>query len=175
MTRIADLPVIVALLVAVLLIAGSTLVVLGTLGLVRMRSFYDRLHPPTLGTSFGVLTMAAASMLLFSVLGGRLVVHEAVIAMLVMITTPVTLLMLGRASLRRDRAKGDPTLPEAVRESLAAKRQAQEAAQAEAIAAEKAADEAEAEAKGDGEGHAAGGEGKTAGGEASGTGAERQG
>src|SRR3546814_14881416 len=63
----------------------------------------DRLHAPTLGTSWGTGCVVLASMTLFSVLGSRPVVHELLIAAFIVLTTPVTLVLLGRAALHRDR------------------------------------------------------------------------
>lgn len=119
MTRFEALPLWVAVVVAVLVILGSTLAFLGAVGLVSLRTFYQRLHAPTLGTTLGVASLAAASSLLFSFLGGRVVLHEVVIVILVIVTTPVTLITLGRAALRRDRSKQDPSLPSAQRQPFA--------------------------------------------------------
>lgn len=115
MSHLADLPVWAAVLIAFFVVLGSTLTLLGTLGLVRLNSFYDRLHAPTLGTSWGTAGIVLASMLLFSLAGGRPVLHELLIGIFVMITTPVTLMLLGRAALHRDRAEDNPDLPEAAR------------------------------------------------------------
>lgn len=119
MTQFESLPVWVAVVVAALVIIGSTLTFIGAVGLVTLRTFYQRLHAPTLGTTMGVVSLAAASALLFSFLGGRVVLHEVVIVVLVIATTPVTLMTLGRAALRRDRSKQDPALPSAQRHSFA--------------------------------------------------------
>lgn len=119
MSQFESLPLWVAVIVAALVILGSTLAFLGAVGLVTLRTFYQRLHAPTLGTTLGVASLAAASALLFSFLGGRVVLHEVVIVMLVIATTPVTLMTLGRAALRRDRSKRDPALPSAQRRSFA--------------------------------------------------------
>jgi multicomponent K+:H+ antiporter subunit G len=54
-----------------------------------------------------------ASMLFFSVLQTRPVIHELLISVFVTLTTPVTLMLLVRASLLRDRAEGtlhDPAI-----------------------------------------------------------------
>ncbi len=119
MMQFETLPVWVAVIVAVLVIIGSTLAFIGAVGLVSLRTFYQRLHAPTLGTTMGVVSLAAASALLFSFLGNRVVLHEVVIVVLVIVTTPVTLMTLGRAALRRDRSKQDPALPSAQRRSFA--------------------------------------------------------
>ena len=60
-----NLPLWVALPAALLVVVGSTLTLLGTLGLVTLKSFYDRLHAPTLGTSWGTAAILLASMLVF--------------------------------------------------------------------------------------------------------------
>lgn len=106
MSHLHDLPPWAAIVTAILLVVGSSLTLLGNIGLVRFRSYYERLHAPTLGTSWGTAATILASMLMFSLLNQRPVLHELVIGVFMMITTPVTLILLGRAALRRDRARG---------------------------------------------------------------------
>ncbi len=106
MTALDGLPAWAMALVAVLLVLGSTLTLLGTFGLVNLKSFYDRLHAPTLGTSWGTAAILLASMLSWSWIQDRVFVHELVIGIFVMATTPVTLMFLGRAALHRDRVSG---------------------------------------------------------------------
>lgn len=103
MRHLEQLPPWAAILIALLVVTGASLTLLGGLGVVRLKSFYQRLHAQTLGYSGGTLLIIIASMLMFSLLEGRAVVHEMVIAIFILITTPITLLMLGRAALRRDR------------------------------------------------------------------------
>jgi multicomponent K+:H+ antiporter subunit G len=52
-----------------------------------------------------------ASMLFFSTLQTRLVVHEVMIAAFMVITTPISLMLLVRASLYRDRREGSSEVP----------------------------------------------------------------
>lgn len=111
MTPLDSLPLWLAAPVALLLVAGSTLTLLGAFGLVHLKSFYDRIHAPTLGTSWGTAAIVMASMILFSALQSRLVVHEILIGIFVTVTTPVTLMLLGRAALYRDRAEHNPDVP----------------------------------------------------------------
>ena len=49
--------------------------------------------------------------LCFSVLEARPVVHEILIAIFVTLTTPVTLMLLARAALHRDRTEGSRDVP----------------------------------------------------------------
>lgn len=111
MSHAADLPVWAAILVAVFLLIGAGLALIGSFGFYRLRSFYDRIHAPTLGTSWGTAAIVMASMICFTVLQSRLVVHEILIGIFVTITTPVTLMLLGRAALYRDRSEGSPEVP----------------------------------------------------------------
>ena len=103
MRHLEQLPPWAAILVALCVVIGASMTLLGGIGVVRLKSFYQRLHAQTLGYSGGTLLIIIASMLMFSLLEGRPVIHEIVIGVFIMITSPITLLMLGRASLRRDR------------------------------------------------------------------------
>ncbi len=108
MTGVDGLPAWAILLVAALLVLGSSLTLLGTVGLLRLKSFYDRIHAPTLGTSWGTAAILLASLLSWFWGPDRIVVHELVIGICVMVTTPVTLMLLVRAALHRDRVEGRP-------------------------------------------------------------------
>lgn len=105
----ATLPLFVATIVAVLVVLGAALALIGSIGLLRLGSFYERIHPPTMGTTLGGGLTLIASMLLFSTLESRPVLHEIVITVFMVVTTPVTYMLLVRAALHRDRAEGrDP-------------------------------------------------------------------
>lgn len=106
MIAIKTLPDWAALLTAFLVLAGAALTMIGAIGLVRFRSFYERVHAPTLGATLGIGGVLLASMVYFSVSETRPVVHEILIALFVTVTTPVTMLMLTQATLYRDRAEG---------------------------------------------------------------------
>ncbi len=111
MNHAADLPLWAALAVALLLLLGAGLALTGSIGLLRLRSFYERVHAPTLGTTLGIGCILLASMLFFSVLRSRLVLHEVLIGVAVVVTTPVTLMLLSRAALYRDRVEGNEAVP----------------------------------------------------------------
>jgi multicomponent K+:H+ antiporter subunit G len=111
MTPVPEIPGWAAVLVSVLLLAGAGLTLVGSAGLVRLRSFYERVHAPTLGTTMGIGCVLLASMLFFSVLQTRIVLHELLIGVFVVITTPVTLMLLARAALYRDRREGHDVAP----------------------------------------------------------------
>jgi multicomponent K+:H+ antiporter subunit G len=113
MNHAADLPLWAALVASFLVLLGASLTLVGAIGLVRLKTFYDRLHAPSLGATWGTGGILLASILLFSVLQSRLVLHEVLIAVFLTVTTPVTLMLLGRAALYRDRSENvaDPPPP----------------------------------------------------------------
>lgn len=111
MIEAPDLPGWAALLIGFLVLGGAAITLVGSLGLLRLRSFYDRVHAPTLGTTLGVAMIVAASILCFSVLQTRPLFHEMMILILVSLTTPVTLMLLARAALYRDRISGSEDVP----------------------------------------------------------------
>lgn len=102
---IADLPAWAAITTAILVFIGAATTLIGSLGLLRLKSFYERLHAPTLGTTVGTGCIALASVIFFSASQSRLAVHEILIVVFVTITTPVTLMVLVRAALFRDRVE----------------------------------------------------------------------
>ncbi|MET0359619.1 MAG: monovalent cation/H(+) antiporter subunit G [Pararhizobium sp.] len=112
---LADVPIWAAIPAAMFLVLGAGLSLLGTLGLVRLHTFYDRIHAPTLATSWGAGGMVMASMIIFTAASARPVFHEILIGIFVTVTTPVTLMMLGRATLYRDRIENSPELPKSAR------------------------------------------------------------
>jgi len=114
MTGEADMPVWAALLTSAFILAGASLALIGSIGLWRLKSFYARVHAPTLGSTLGVGCILIASIIYFSVLKTRPAVHEILIALFVTVTTPVTLLLLVRAALHRDRARGSSEVPGAI-------------------------------------------------------------
>ena len=118
MNTLAELPPWAALLTAALVLAGAATTLIGSLGLLRLQSFYDRVHAPTLGTTLGTACIALGSMICFSVLQSRPVLHEILIALLVTVTTPVTLMILVRAALFRDSLEGKSPAPDGIRKGV---------------------------------------------------------
>jgi multicomponent K+:H+ antiporter subunit G len=88
---------------ALLLICGGLLALIGALGLLRMKSFYARMHPPTMGTTLGTGCVLVASMLVSSAVVQRPVVHELAITLFILITAPVSAMTLMRAAVSRTR------------------------------------------------------------------------
>jgi len=109
MSAIEELPLWAAIATSALLVLGSGLALTGSIGLLRFKTFYERIHAPTLGSTLGLFSVLAASMLYFSLTQTRPVVHEVLIGIFVTTTTPVTFMILVQAALYRDRFEGrDP-------------------------------------------------------------------
>ena len=101
---LSELPLWFALPAALLLILSGLLTLIGCLGLLRLQDFYARIHAPTLGTTLGAGGVLLASRLVSSGLSGRWVIHEVVIGLFLVMTAPVTTLLLMRAARFRERA-----------------------------------------------------------------------
>lgn len=106
MSGMENLPDWAALLVSLLLILGASIILIGALGLLRLRTFYQRIHGPAITVTLGAGSLLIASMLYFTVAQSRLVVHEIIITLFVLLTAPVVAMMIMRAAVYRDlRAK----------------------------------------------------------------------
>lgn len=112
---LAEVPLWAAIVGSAFLLLGAGLSLIGAFGLVRMETFYDRLHAPTLATSWGAGGMVMGSMIVFTAAAARPIFHEILIGIFVTVTTPITLMMLGRAALYRDRSELNPGLPPTIR------------------------------------------------------------
>ncbi|HEX6639262.1 MAG TPA: monovalent cation/H(+) antiporter subunit G [Steroidobacteraceae bacterium] len=93
---------------AVLLVMGGVSAVLGSLGLLRLPSFYARMHGPSMGSTLGLGCVLLASMLLATVLSGRAVMHEILITVFVVTTSPITAMLLMRAAVSRPKDEPPP-------------------------------------------------------------------
>ncbi|MCS2607980.1 monovalent cation/H(+) antiporter subunit G [Halomonas dongshanensis] len=108
------LPVWVSLPVALLLLLGSTIVLIGALGLVKLPHFFQRIHGPAITITLGTGAILVASMIYFSALQSRLVIHEVLITAFIMLTAPVVAMLIMRTAVYRDlrareRGKAPPT------------------------------------------------------------------
>jgi multicomponent K+:H+ antiporter subunit G len=64
------------------------------------------MHPPTMGTSLGTGCVLLASMLVSSALLHRPVFHEILIAGFLVLSAPVTAMLLMRAAIARRKERG---------------------------------------------------------------------
>lgn len=117
MTDATDLPLWAALLTSFLVLLGAGFTLVGAIGLLRLKTFYERMHAPTLGATWGTAGIVLGSIVFFSVLQSRPILQEVLIAIFVTATTPVTLMLLARAALYRDRAERSESAPPSLRGS----------------------------------------------------------
>ena len=102
MSGIDQLPAWAALAVALLLVLGATIILTGALGLLRLPTFYQRVHGPAIIVTLGAACLLLASMLYFTVAQSRLVIHEIIIAVFLLLTAPVVAMTITRAAVYRD-------------------------------------------------------------------------
>ena len=92
--------------VAALLLLSGALSIVGAIGLVRLKSYFTRMHAPALVSTGGTWCVAAATIVYFSMLEGEIVPYAIVVSVLLAITAPITTLLLARTGLFRNRLAG---------------------------------------------------------------------
>jgi multicomponent K+:H+ antiporter subunit G len=118
-------------IIAVGIVAGATLVLIGSIGLVRLDDLYSRLHGPTKATTLGMGGMLMASVLHFSE-AGHWSFHEVLVTGFLFLTAPVSAHMMAKAALHLGvrsvtappRREDQDAFPETVSASAAHGRQA---------------------------------------------------
>ena len=110
------LPFWVEVLTAALLVLSSLFALVGAVGLLGMKDFFQRMHPPALASTLGAWCVALASIVYFSAMKEAPVLHAWLIPILLAITVPVTTLLLARTGLFRKRMAGDGDVPPEVSE-----------------------------------------------------------
>lgn len=87
------------ILLSLLILTGAIFTFVGSLGLVRLRDFYTRLHGPTKATTLGVGCLLVASAVYFSLRDERVSLHEVLVTLFLFITAPVSAHLLAKAAL----------------------------------------------------------------------------
>lgn len=82
-----------------LILAGAIFTFIGSLGLLRLKDFYTRLHGPTKATTLGVGSLLLASSVFFSTRDAGISLHEILITLFLFITAPVSAHLLAKAAL----------------------------------------------------------------------------
>lgn len=100
------LPSWLAIPVILFLLLGSLIIVIGAFGLLRLPNFYQRIHGPAITITLGSGCILIASMIFFTGLQSRLVIHELLITAFVLLTAPVTSMLIMRAAVYRDLRAG---------------------------------------------------------------------
>jgi len=103
--NVETLPAWSAVPAAILLVLGGLCTLIGSLGLLRLEQFFQRMHAPSMGTTLGTGCVLAASVLVSSALANRPIVHEILITVFIVITAPMTAILLMRAAAKRSGAR----------------------------------------------------------------------
>lgn len=98
-----ELPLWAALLAAPLLILAGVITLIGSIGLLRLHTFRERMHAPTMGMTMGMFCVVLASCIVASALKDHFVWHEWLIVIFLVLTAPVTAILLMQSAIHRRR------------------------------------------------------------------------
>ena len=105
------LPLWAEILIAVLVLGGAIIALLGSIGLMRLKSYFERVHSPSIIATMGCWLIMWATFVFFSATGEGLALHALLIAIFIAVTVPITTIFLMRAALFRARRAGRDVPP----------------------------------------------------------------
>jgi multicomponent K+:H+ antiporter subunit G len=130
----AQLPIWVEWSVALLLALSGVFTLSAAIGVMRFKSFFQRMHPPALAFSFSAWCVTLATIIYFSVQGEKLALNAWLIIIFLSLTVPVTTILLARTELFRRRTSQDSgidVIPPSLIHDVAAPPEAQAAQKAQ--------------------------------------------
>jgi multicomponent K+:H+ antiporter subunit G len=95
------------ILISALLVVGGLFGFIGSYGLWKLDDPMKRLHGPTKATTVGVGAALIASMIQARVVEGRLSWQEALVAIFLFVTSPITAHFLSKANIHRGLRRQD--------------------------------------------------------------------
>jgi multicomponent K+:H+ antiporter subunit G len=101
----------VDVLTATLVVTGAITALIGSFGLLRMKTFFQRVHPPSLVATVGTWGVTLATVVQSSFVTSRPYLHAVLIPIFIALTAPVTTTLLTRAALFRARQRGASNIP----------------------------------------------------------------
>ena len=107
----AALPLWAEITIAALVLAGAAIALVGSWGLLRLKTYFERVHAPSIIATMGCWCIMLGTIVYFSLQGQGLALHALLIALFVAITVPVTNIFLMRAALFRARRAGNDVPP----------------------------------------------------------------
>lgn len=100
-----------AVLIIFMLLVGSFFVFLGGFSLVKLSSFFHRIHGPTKASTLGVGSILFASVIYHTTYGSGLHPRELLITLFLFMTAPVSAHLMSRAALSlMDGRPDDPSV-----------------------------------------------------------------
>ena len=111
MTQEVDLPLWAEIAVGALVLGGAIIALLGSLGLMRLKSYFERVHAPSIIATMGCWLIMWATFVFFTATGEGFALHALLIAVFIALTVPITTIFLMRAALFRARRAGRDVPP----------------------------------------------------------------
>ena len=106
-----DLPLWAEAIVAALVLAGAAVALLGSSGLLRLPTFFERVHVPAIIATLGCWCVTLGTAFFFSVQQGEMAFFPLLITLFIAITVPISTIFLMRAALFRARQMGKDVPP----------------------------------------------------------------
>ena len=106
-----NIPVFAQIAIGALVIIGSLIALIGSMGLVRLKSYFERVHAPSIIATMGTWLVMWSYFFFFFFSEGKLPINVLLISFFLAITIPITSIFLMRASLFRARTKNIPGIP----------------------------------------------------------------
>ena len=107
----AALPLWAEITIAAMVLTGATIALVGSWGLLRLKTYFERVHAPSIIATMGCWCIMLGTIVYFSLQGQGLALHALLIALFVAITVPVTNIFLMRSALFRARRAGNDVPP----------------------------------------------------------------
>jgi multicomponent K+:H+ antiporter subunit G len=114
--------VLIEYVISIALLIGAFFILVGSIGLLRLRDFYARLHAPTKATTLGLGAILIASMVYFALVRGTPSLHELLITVFLFMSAPVSAYLLAKAALHLGVTAGTGTNVAADSQTRAANR-----------------------------------------------------
>ena len=105
------LPLWLDIFISVIVVLGALIALIGSSGLLRLKTYFERVHAPSIIATLGTWCIMHATVIYFSVQEHKLAIHAILIAIFIAVTVPVTTIFLMRAALFRARRSGEDVPP----------------------------------------------------------------
>ncbi|HHQ69756.1 MAG TPA: Na+/H+ antiporter subunit G [Halothiobacillaceae bacterium] len=96
------------LIISAFILFGAFFVLLGSIALAKLPTFFMRLHGPTKASTLGVGSILLASAIYFSIVEPGLSAHEILILIFLFLTAPIAALLMARAGLHKNQTGDNP-------------------------------------------------------------------
>ncbi len=106
----AALPLWLDVVVSALVLAGAFIAFMGSFGLLRLKTYFERVHAPSIIATLATWCVMHATLIYFSAIDS-LALHALLIALFIAVTVPITTIFLMRAALFRARRMGEVVPP----------------------------------------------------------------